>query len=111
MLQMIKQICSHSINQDDDPILNHIALHFWKLTQDQQVGLAIAALCEGYEPCSVEFDYCCCTSYRFDECVCLLQHLSRSGKLALVRAIAEHLAVVETAGRTKELPMQSAIAT
>lgn len=103
---MTRFIHSHSLNQDDDPILDQIALHLWKLTQDQQVGLAIAALYEGFEPCSVEFDYCCCTSYRFDECVSLLQHLSLLGKLALARSITEHLAVVETAGQGRvELPI------
>lgn len=103
------QLTNHySINPSDDPILNQIAGHLGRLSNEQQAALAVAALYEGYEPCSVAFDYSRCPSRRFEECVALLQQLSLPGKLALVRAITEQLAVVEITGeKTNEMTLRT----
>lgn len=96
------QLTNHySVNPTDDPILNQITTHLERLSQEQQAALAITALYKGYETCSVAFDYSCCRSRQFEECVTLLQHLSLPGKLALVRVIAECLAVMEMAGQRR----------
>lgn len=76
-----------------------MAPFIWSLTRDQQAAIAVAALFESFEPDEVCFEYGYCCSRRFDDCIVLLQTLSLHGKLALCRAIAEHLAVVEMAGR------------
>jgi hypothetical protein len=105
---MTSSINHYSINSNDEPILNQIAAHLGRLSREQQAALVVAALYEGYEPCSVAFDYSCCPSRQFEECVVLLQHLSLPGKLALVRAIAEHLTVVELTGqKTNEMSLQA----
>lgn len=98
----------YSVNPTDDPILKQIEAHLGQLSREQQAALAIAALYEGYEPCSVAFDYSSCPPYRFEECVTLLQLPSLPGKLALVRAITEHLAVMEMSdNRTNEVAPQA----
>lgn len=96
---MTRSINCYSINPNDEPILNQIATHLERLSHEQQAALTVAALYEGYEPDYVEFGYGSCPPYRFEECVTLLQYLSLPGKLALVRAIAEGLVVMEMAGR------------
>jgi len=96
---MTRSIDYYSVNPKDEPILDQIAAHLERLSCEQQAALAIAALYEGYEPDPIEFGYGSCLPYRFEECVALLQHLSLSGKLALVRAITEHLMVVELEGQ------------
>lgn len=96
---MIQFTNHYSINPSDEPILSQIAAHLEQLSPEQQAALAVAALYEGYEPCSVVFDYSSYPSRQFEECVALLQHLSLPGKLALVRAITEHLMVAEVAGQ------------
>lgn len=101
------RIFNYSVNPTDDPILDQIAIHLRGLSREQQAALVVAALYEGYEPCAVAFDYSCCPSRQFDECVTLLQHLSLPGKLALVRAITEQLAVIEmTDQKTHEMASQ-----
>lgn len=87
-------INQYSFNRENEPILDQIAIHLRGLSCEQQAALAVAALYEGYEPCAVAFDYSCCPSRQLEECVTLLQHLSLPGKLALVRAITEYLAVL-----------------
>lgn len=89
----------HSVDQANDATLSTIALHLWSLSRDQQVAIAIAALYEAYEPDANSFDYECCPSRQYDQCIELIQLLSKPGKLALCRAITEHLAVAEMAGR------------
>jgi len=73
----------------------------WSLSIDEQVAIAIAALYEAYEPDAILFDYERCPSRRYDQCIELIQLLSKPGKLALGRAILEHLAVVEMAGKSE----------
>jgi hypothetical protein len=105
---MTTMVSQYSTNPTDDSILNQIATHLERLSREQQAALVVAALYEGYEPCSVAFDYSCCPSRQFEECVALLQRLSLAGKLALVRAISEHLAVVELTGqKTHEMSLQA----
>jgi len=93
----------HSVDQANDAILDTIAPHLWSLSIDEQVAIAIAALYEAYEPDGILFDYECCPSRRYDQCIELIQLLSKPGKLALGRAIFEHLAVVEMAGTRDEI--------
>lgn len=88
----------YSVDSSDDSTLNTIAPHLWSLTIDQQVAIAIAALYEAYEPDLISFDYDRYPSRCYDKCIELLQLLSKPGKLALCRAITEHLAVGEMAG-------------
>ncbi|CAA9555556.1 hypothetical protein AVDCRST_MAG81-192 [uncultured Synechococcales cyanobacterium] len=96
----MKLLTTYSINPADDFILNQLAPQLWQLSREQLAAIAIAALFEGYEPASIDFDYCCSSpSGRFEECVVLLQLLSLAGKLALCRAILEHLTIVEMAGK------------
>lgn len=92
---MTKFLNHCSFNQEDDSILDQIAAHQGRLTNEQQAVLVITALYKSYEPCSVKFNYGSCPSCHFYECVVLLQQLSLPGKLALSRAILEHLAVAE----------------
>jgi len=99
---MTRFINHYSVNPTDDPILNQIATHLERLSCEQQAALAIAALYEGYEPDPVAFDYSSCPSRQFEECVALLQHLALPGKLALARAISEHLMVAEMVGGHRE---------
>lgn len=91
----MRSLTTYSVNPYDDLILNELAPQFWHLSQDQQVAIAIAALYEAYEPDAICFDYERCPSRRYDECIELIQLLSKPGKLALGQAILEHLAVVE----------------
>jgi len=91
----------YSVDQANDATLSTIALHLWSLSIDEQVAIAIAALYEAYEPDAICFDYDRCPSRRYDQCIELIQLLSKPGKLALGRAVLEHLAVVELVGKRK----------
>lgn len=95
----MKSLSQYSVTETDDSILNQMTHLIWGLSKDQQAAIAVAALFESFEPREVCFDYGYCCSRRFDDSIMLLQTLSLHGKLALCRAIAEHLAVVEMAGR------------
>ncbi len=95
---MTTLIC-YSFDSRDNSTLNTIAPHLLSLSTDQQAALAIASLYEAYEPDSVCFDYDKCLSRRYDQCIELIQLLSKAGKLALCRAITEHLAVAEMVGK------------
>lgn len=93
----MKPFNSYSVETQDDPVLEVINPQLANLTTDQQVAIAIAALFEAYEPDSISFDYEECTSRHYDKSVELIQLLSKPGKLALCRAVLEHLAVAEWA--------------
>ncbi len=95
---MIHNLSYDSTKPEDDDTLDQIAPQLWRLSQEQQVAIAIAALYEAYEPDPISFDYVCCSSEQYDQCIELIQLLSLAGKLALCRAIVEHLAVAEMAG-------------
>lgn len=95
---MTKPLNYYSTNREDEPILNQIAPRLWCLALDHQIAVAIAALYEAYEPDAISFDYDRYPSRCYDKCIELIQLLSKSGKLALCRAITEHLAVREMAG-------------
>lgn len=95
----MKPLNSYSVDQANDATLNVIAPYLWSLTIDQQVAIAIAALYEAYDPDSICFDYERCPSRRYDQCIELIQLLSKPGKLALCRAVLEHLAVLEMTGK------------
>jgi len=89
----------YSVNPKDDPVLEAIYPPLSSLRTDQQAAVAIAVLFEAYEPESSSFDYEDCCSRRYDQCIELIQLFSKAGKLALCRAITEHLAVAEIVGK------------
>ncbi len=65
------------------------------LSQDKKASIAIAALYEATKPAAVDFDHICDRCPKFNEAIALLQDLSRSGLLAVARAITEELSVLE----------------
>ena len=58
-------------------------------------AIAIAALCEATESSAVDFDHVCNHCPKFNKAIASLQDLSKPGLLAVARAIAEELAVLE----------------
>ncbi len=97
-------LISHSLNPKDEPTLQQLQNHLQYLSQDKKASLAIAALYEATEPSAVDFDHVCDFCPKFNKAkpvtgracaIALLQDLSRSGLLAVARAIAEELAVME----------------
>ena len=96
-------LTSHSFNQKDEPILQQLEIHLQYLSQNKKAAIAMAAIYEATEPSAVDFDHVCEAlrarlRYRcpkFNKAIALLQDLSRSGLLAVARAIAEELAVLE----------------
>ncbi len=97
-------LTSHSLNQKDEPILQQLETHLQYLSQDKKAAIAmvaertafgIAALFEATEPSAIYFDYICDYSSNFNYSIALLQELSTAGKLAVTRAIAEELEVLE----------------
>lgn len=99
----MKPLNAYSVEPEDDPVLDAINPQLANLTTDQQVAIAIAALFEAYEPDSISFDYEHCTSRHYDLSVELIQLLSKPGKLALCRAVLEHLAVEEMGSKRNNL--------
>jgi len=104
---MIHKLSYDSTKPEDDDTLDQIAPQLWRLPQDQQVAVSMAygrsqtisAMYEAYEPDAISFDYDRCPSRQYDQCIELIQLLSKPGKLALCRAILEYLAVAELAGK------------
>lgn len=88
-------LISHSLNQKDEPILQQLQDCLQCLSQDNKTAIAIAALYEATEPSAIYFDYTCERCPKFNQSIALLQELSTAGKLAVTRAIAEELAVLE----------------
>jgi hypothetical protein len=66
-----------------------------QLTQDQKAAVAVAALYEATEPFKIFLAYELDGIGAFTECVELILKLSYQGKLALTRALAEELGVLE----------------
>lgn len=92
-------VISYSRNPADHPILEKLSNLLPALTQDALASLSIIALNEGYAPVVVQVGYGCgCNT--FNRCIELIQDLSKDGKVALVRGVAELLAV------TLSLPSQ-----
>ena len=88
-------LTSHSFNQKDEPILQQLQNHLHHLSQDKKAAIAIIALYEATEPSAVDFDHVCDRCNTFNKAIALLQNLSKPGLLAVARAIAEELAVLE----------------
>ncbi len=88
-------LTSHSLNQKDEPILQQLETYLQHLSQDKKAAIAISALFEATEPSAIYFDYSCECSSKFNQSIALLQELSTAGKLAVTRAIAEELAVLQ----------------
>ena len=88
-------LTSHSFNQKDEPILQQLQNHLQYLSQDKKAAIAIIALYEATEPSAVDFDHICNRCPKFNKAIASLQDLSKPGLLAVARAIAEELAVIE----------------
>ena len=88
-------LTSYSLNPKDEPILQQLEVHLRHLSQDKKAAIAIAALYEATEPDEIYFDYICDCCPKFNKSIALLQDLSKVGLLAVARAIAEELAVLE----------------
>ena len=88
-------LTSHSFNQKDEPILQQLEIHLHHLSQNKKAAIAMAAIYEATEPSAVDFDHICDCCPKFNKAIALLQDLSKPGLLAVARAIAEELAVLE----------------
>ncbi len=88
-------LVSHSLNQQDEPILQQLQDCLQQLSQDKKAAIAIAALYEATEPSAIYFDYICDRCPKFNHSIALLQELSTVGKLAVARAIADELTVLQ----------------
>ena len=96
-------LTSHSFNPKDEPVLQQNEIHLQHLSQDKKAAIAIAAIYEATEPSNIDFDHVCealrarlrypCP--KFNKAIAVLQNLSRSGLLAVARAITDELAVLE----------------
>ncbi len=89
------RITSHSLNPKDEPTLQQLETHLQHLSQDKKAAIAMTAIYEATKPRTVDFDHVCDPCPKFNKAIALLQDLSRSGLLAVARAIAEELAVLE----------------
>ncbi len=88
-------LISYSLNFKDEPILQQLQDCLQQLSQDKKAAIAISALYEATEPSAIYFDYVCDRCPKFNHSIALLQELSTVGKLAVTRAIAEELAVLQ----------------
>ncbi len=88
-------LTSHSFNPKDEPILQQLQNHLHHLSQNKKAAIAMAAIYEATEPSAVDFDHVCDYCPKFNKSISLLQDLSYWGLLAVARAIAEELAVLE----------------
>ncbi len=88
-------LSSHSLNPKDEPTLQQLEIYLQYLSQDKKAAIAMAAIYEATEPSAVDFDHVCNRCRHFNKAIALLQNLSHSGLLAVARAIAEELAVLE----------------
>jgi hypothetical protein len=97
----MSQVITHSSNVEDESLLQQINACLQQLTQDQKAALAVTALYEATEPFKIFLAYELDGIGAFTECVELILQLSYQGKLALTRAIAEELAVLERLAEVK----------
>ncbi len=88
-------LTSHSLNPKDEPTLQQLQNHLQYLSQNKKAALAMTAIYEATEPSAVDFDHVCNRCRHFNKAIALLQDLSHWGLLAVARAIAEELAVLE----------------
>ena len=88
-------LTSHSLNPKDEPTLQQIQNYLHHLSQNKKAAIAMAAIYEATEPSAIEFDHVCDCCPKFNKAIALLQDLSKPGLLAVARAIAEELAVIE----------------
>ena len=88
-------LTSHSLNPKDEPILQQLETHLQYLSQNKKAAIAIITLYEATEPSAVDFDHICNRCPKFNKAIASLQDLSKPGLLAVARAIAEELAVLE----------------
>ena len=88
-------LTSHSLNPKDEPTLQQLETHLHHLSQDKKAAIAMAAIYEATEPSAVDFDHGCNRCPKFNKAIASLQDLSKPGLLAVARAIAEELAVLE----------------
>ena len=88
-------LISYSLNIKDEPVLHQLETHLQYLSQDKKAAIAMAAIYEATEPSAVDFDHVCDCCPKFNKAIALLQDLSKPGLLAVARAIAEELAVLE----------------
>ncbi len=88
-------LTSHSFNLKDEPVLQQLEIHLHHLSQNKKAAIAMAAIYEATEPSAIEFDHVCNCCPKFNKAIALLQDLSKPGLLAVARAIAEELAVLE----------------
>ena len=88
-------LTSHSLNPKDEPTLRQLEIYLQHLSKDKKASLAIAALYEATKPAAIDFDHICDRCPKFNKAIALLQDLSHWGLLAVARAIAEELAVME----------------
>lgn len=86
-------VTSYSTNSDDHPILDQFAFLLPNLSQDELAALSIMTLDRAFEPEATEVEHHLCNTQTFYKCTNLVQDLSQSGKVALVRSITELLAV------------------
>ena len=91
----MSRITSYSLNPKDEPILQQLQNHLQYLSQDKKAAIAMTAIYEATEPSAVDFDHVCDRCPYFNKAISLLQNLSKPGLLAVARAIAEELAVLE----------------
>lgn len=88
-------LTSHSLNPKDEPVLQQLETHLQHLSRDKKAAIAMTAIYEATEPSAVDFDHICDRCPKFNKAISLLQDLSHAGLLAVARAIAEELAVLE----------------
>jgi hypothetical protein len=88
-------LTSHSLNPKDEPTLQQLEFHLQHLSQNKKAAIAMTALYQATEPSAIDFDHICDRCPKFNKAIALLQDLSYSGLLAVARALAEELAVLE----------------
>ena len=88
-------LSSHSLNPKDEPTLQQLENHLQHLSQDKKAAIAMTAIYEATQPSAVDFDHICDCCPKFNKAIALLQDLSKPGLLAVARAIAEELAVLD----------------
>ena len=88
-------LTSHSFNPKDEPVLQQLEIHLHHLSQNKKAAIAMVAIYEATEPSAVDFDHICNRCPKFNKAIASLQDLSKPGLLAVARAIAEELAVLE----------------
>jgi len=88
-------LTSYSCHPQDELVLQRLETYLQYLSFNEKAAIAIAALYEATEPATIHFDYICDRCPKLNQSIALLQKLSASGKLAVTRALAEELAVLQ----------------